>query len=128
MMLFNADKRIIKVLFFDTSLLLFCLSFELGWSLHGLSLAGLSGFLFWCSFFSFVVFPYFVTGRKMSFQNWILGRFLIVGYSFFIGWFFEQSLMSILPKEFFYIPLFFLIICAMLTFYIHFYSFLKLRS
>ncbi len=108
----------------DTSFVLFFLAIEFGRS---------AGFAFESVFLGITlimvaVLPYFAyTGEKPDFRNWLFGRSLILGFAIVLGIIFRQTLGVVLPEEFRFMPMTLLIVAAMLSCYIQFYSFLKLR-
>lgn len=109
----------------DTTFVLFFLAIEFGRSFSGFSLD--SAFLT-LTLLMFVVLPYFLpSGEKPNFSNWILGRSLIAGFAVLLGAMFKQSLGVVLPETFRFLPMTLLIATAMVSCYIQFYGFLKLR-
>ena len=109
----------------DTSFVLFFLAMEFGQSFSGFSLESL--FLMF-TLLMVAVLPYFAfSGEKPDFGNWLFGRGLILGFAVILGLIFRQSLGIVLPDEFRFMPLTLLIVSAMLSCYIQFYGFLKLR-
>jgi len=109
----------------DTSFVLFFLAIEFGRTFLSLSFDNV--FLFF-TLLMVVVLPYFVlSDEKPSFGNWLLGRSLIAGFAILLGVMFKQSLGVVLPETFRFLPMTLLIVTAMLSCYIQFYGFLKLR-
>jgi hypothetical protein len=74
-----------------------------------------------------IVLPYFSSANEGEFGKWILGRSLIAGFAVAIGAMFKQSLGIALPESFRFLPMTLLIVAAMLSCYIQFYGFFKLR-
>ena len=75
-----------------------------------------------------MVMPYFLAANeKLNFSGWLFGRSLIASFAMLLGMMFKQSLGVVLPETFKFIPMTLLIISAMLSCYIQFYGFLKLR-
>ncbi len=74
------------------------------------------------------VLPYFLpSNEKQSFGSWLLGRSAITLLAILLGVIFKQSVGVFLPETFRFLPMTLLIVTAMLSCYIQFYSFLKLR-
>jgi len=109
----------------DTSFVLFFLAVEFGRTFFSLSLDNV--FLF-ATLLTVAVLPYFLLpNEKPNFGSWLLGRSLITGLAILLGVMFKQSLGVALPEEFRFLPMTLLIVTAMLSCYIQFYGFLKLR-
>ena len=109
----------------DTTFVLFFLAIEFGQTFGVFSLDGI---LLMLTLAAIVVLPYFLaTGEKPDFGSWLLGRSLITGFGILLGVMFKQSLGVVLPEMFRFLPMTLLIITAMLSCYIQFYSLLKLR-
>jgi hypothetical protein len=109
----------------DTTFVLFFLAVEFG---------QLAGNFSWDVLFialtliMLLVLPYFLQSEeKPHFGNWILGRACIAGFAILLGAMFKQSLGVVMPETFKFLPMTLLIITAMLSCYIQFYGFLKLR-
>ncbi len=75
------------------------------------------------------VLPYFLYSEndKPNFANWFFGRSLIVAFAVLLGAMFKQTLGVVLPDTFRFLPMTLLIATAMISCYIQFYGFLKLR-
>ncbi len=109
----------------DTSFVLFFLAIEFG---HTISVLSVENVLLFLTLLMVVVLPYFLaSGEKPVFRNWLFGRVLIAGFAVLLGLLFKQSLGVVLPDEFRFLPMTLLIVAAMLSCYIQFYGFLKLR-
>jgi len=109
----------------DTTFVLFFLAIEFGQTFQ---LFSLDGIFLALTLGAIAVLPYFLpTGEKPDFGNWLLGRSLITGFGILLGVMFRQSLGIVLPEMFRFLPMTLLIITAMLSCYIQFYSLLKLR-
>ncbi len=109
----------------ETTFVLFFLAIEFGRSFTGLTLDSVFMAL---TLLMVVVLPYFLpAGEKPSFGNWLLGRSAITLLAVLLGVVFKQSLGIYLPETFRFLPMTLLIVTAMLSCYIQFYSFLKLR-
>ncbi len=109
----------------DTTFVLFFLAVEFGQMLGNF---GLDTVIFAITLLMMLVLPYFLpSDEKQSFGNWLLGRSLIAGFAISVGAAFKQSLGIVLPETFRFLPMTLLIVTAMLSCYIQFYGFLKLR-
>ncbi len=109
----------------DTSFVLFFLAVEFGRTVFSLSLDNV--FLF-VTLLTVAVLPYILLpNEKPNFGSWLLGRSLIAGLAILLGVMFKQSLGVALPETFRFLPMTLLIVTAMLSCYIQFYGFLKLR-
>ncbi len=109
----------------DTTFVLFFLAIEFGRTFSKLSLDNI--FLF-ATLLMVVVIPYFlVLGEKPKFSSWVFGRSLIASFAMLLGMMFQKSIGVVLPETFKFLPMTLLIIAAMLSCYIQFYGFLKLR-
>ncbi len=109
----------------DTSFVLFFLAIEFGQTFGGL---GFESIFLAITLLTVAVLPYFAySGEKPEFGNWLFGRSLILGFAIILGIIFKQSLGIVLPEDFKFMPMTLLIVSAMLSCYIQFYSFLKLR-
>jgi hypothetical protein len=110
----------------DTTFVLFFLALELGQSFAGFRLDSVFLIL---ALLVIAIMPYFLpAGEKPNFSNWLIGRALIAGFAISLGWMFKQSLGTVLPEAFRFMPMTLLIVTAMLSCYIQFYGFLKLRE
>lgn len=108
----------------DTTFVLFFLAVEFGRSFSGVSFDS----VFLGLTLSVVAFaPYFLSSEKLDFKAWAFGRFLIAAFAIALGWMFRQSLGVVFPEMFRFLPMTLLIVAAMLSCYIQFYGFLKLR-
>ena len=75
-----------------------------------------------------IALPYFLSSNdKSSFGSWLLGRSAITVFAVLLGVMFKQTLGVFLPETFRFLPMTLLIVTAMLSCYIQFYGFLKLR-
>ena len=109
----------------ETTFVLFFLAVEFGRSFSGLTLDGVFLAL---TLLMVAVLPYFLpSNEKPGFGSWILGRSSIAVFAILLGVLFKQSLGVVLPDTFRFLPMTLLIVTAMLSCYIQFYSFLKLR-
>lgn len=109
----------------DTTFVLFFLALEFGRTFSALTLD--NAFLF-VTLLTIVAVPYvLLTGEKPQFSGWFFGRTLIAAFGTLIGMMFQKSIGVILPETFKFLPMTFLIITAMLSCYIQFYGFLRLR-
>lgn len=109
----------------DTTFVLFFLAVEFG---QMLGTFGFETVFFAITLLMVAVLPYFLQlEEKQNFGNWLLGRSLITALAISIGVMFKQSLGVVLPETFRFLPMTLLIVTAMLSCYIQFYGFLKLR-
>lgn len=110
----------------ETTFVLFFLAIELGQSF---SLFALDSLLLAATLLMTAVLPYFLYSNeeKPDFGNWFLGRTLIAGFALLLGVMFKQTLGVVLPETFRFLPMTLLIATAMISCYIQFYGFLKLR-
>lgn len=109
----------------ETTFVLFFLAVEFGQSFRSLSLENI-----WLAvtLMLVAVLPYFLpSDDKTGFGNWILGRSVIAGFAVMLGWMFSQTLGTVLPEMFRFLPMTLLIVTAMLSCYIQFYGLLKIR-
>ena len=110
----------------ETTFVLFFLAIELGQSF---SLFALDSLLLAATLLMIAVLPYFLysSEEKPRFGNWLFGRILIAGFALLLGVAFKQTLGVVLPETFRFLPMTLLIATAMISCYIQFYGFLKLR-
>ena len=109
----------------DTTFVLFFLAVEFG---QNMGAPALDSILTATTLLMLLVLPYFLTSEeKPGFGNWLLGRTLIAVFAMLLGVIFHQILGTVLPETFRFLPMTLLIVTAMLTCYIQFYSFLKVR-
>jgi hypothetical protein len=109
----------------DTSFVLFFLAIEFGQSFAGFSFESI--FLV-ITLLTVAVAPYFAqSGEKPEFGIWLIGRAAILVFALVLGVIFKQSLGVVFPAEFRFIPMTLLILSAILSCYIQFDSFLRLR-
>jgi hypothetical protein len=109
----------------DTTFVLFFLAVEFGQMLGNFSFETV---IFAITLLMLLVLPYFLpSDEKQTFGSWLLGRSLIAGFAISVGAVFKQSLGVVLPETFRFLPMTLLIVTAMLSCYIQFYGFLKLR-
>ncbi len=111
----------------ETTFILFFFGIEFGRILMDFSF-GFESAIYTLTLLALTFLPYFAsdTGSR-SFYDWALGRILIAAFAIFVGIMFRKSLGTFLPENFRFLPMTFLILIAMATFYIQFYSLLKLR-
>lgn len=109
----------------DTTFVLFFLAIEFGQTLTSF---GLDTIFMAITLASIAVVPYFLPmNNKPKFGSWLVGRGLITGLAILLGVAFKQSLGTILPETFRFLPMTLLIVTAMASCYFQFYGFLKLR-
>lgn len=109
----------------ETTFVLFFLAVEFGQSINAFSLDTI---VMAITLLAFIVVPYVLpSDEKPGFGNWVLGRSLIAFFAVGLGMMFKQTLGVVLPETMRYLPMTLLIVTAMLSCYIQFYSLLKLR-
>lgn len=111
---------------FDTTFVLFFLAMEFGRSLLNF---GFDGILLGLSLAMLIVVPYFVFNNAVmpDFGKWIAGRTLIAIFATILGVAFDQTLGRVLPDVMRFVPLTLLMVSAMVSCYMQFYGFLRLR-
>jgi hypothetical protein len=110
----------------DTTFVLFFLAVELGQSETFFSLdTALVGI----TLGMVMALPYFVNPDedKPAFTDWLLGRALISVFAIVLGVMFRQALGTVLPETLRFLPMTLLIVTAMVSCYVQFYSFLRVR-
>jgi hypothetical protein len=123
---FESRESIDRGFAIDTTFVLFFLAVELGQSFVGF---GLDTLFLVITLIMLAIAPYFLPSEeKPKFGNWLVGRAFIAVFAVSLGWMFKQSLGAVLPEEFRFMPMTLLIITAMVSCYIQFYSFLNLRE
>lgn len=113
-----------KIFGIETTFVLFFLAVELGQTSEFFALDSI---FLTAALLMLIVLPYFLSANEGEFGKWVLGRTLIAGFAVAIGAMFRQSLGIALPEVFRFLPMTLLIVTAMLSCYIQFYSFFKLR-
>ena len=110
----------------DTTFVLFFLAVDFGQTLFSF---GIDGLFSGATLAILIVLPYFLpsNGEKPDFSNWLLGRIVIGIFAVGLGVAFRQSLVVFLPETFRFLPLTLLIVAAMISCYIQFYSLLRFR-
>lgn len=122
----KAGESLDKTFALDTTFVLFFLAIEFGHIFDGFSIDNIFLAL---TLLMFIILPFFLPSEEKSgFASWILGRGFIAGFAVVLGWMFKQSLGVILPETFRFLPMTLLIVTAMVSCYIQFYGFLKLRE
>lgn len=109
----------------DTTFVLFFLAVDCGQRFT----FGIDGILSAVTLAMFVILPYFLPfqGEKPAFERWLFGRVAIAALAIVLGAMFGQALGVILPDMFRFVPLTLLIVAAMISCYIQFYSLLRFR-
>ncbi|GIU83114.1 MAG: hypothetical protein D6687_02895 [Acidobacteria bacterium] len=111
----------------ETTFILFFFGIEFGRILMDFSF-GIESAVYVLTLLVLVFLPYFASDiERQSFWKWALGRVLIAIFAVSIGMMFRKSLGTVLPESFRFLPMTSLILVAMATCYIQFYSLLKLR-
>ena len=110
----------------DTTFVLFFLAVEFGQSE---SLFSMDTGLVAATLGMVMAVPYFLNAdeEKPEFRDWLMGRAFIALFAAVIGLMFKQALGTVLPETLRFLPMTLLILSAMLSCYIQFYSFLKFR-
>lgn len=109
----------------DTTFVLFFLAVEFGQSLGSFAFDSV---LLSITLLMMLILPYFLPSEeKPSFGNWVLGRTFIALFATILGIIFRQTLGTVLPETFRFIPMTLLIVTAMLSCYIQYYGLLKIR-
>jgi dolichyl-phosphate-mannose--protein O-mannosyl transferase len=111
--------------FIETTFVLFFFGVEFGRILMDISF-NIDSFVYILTLLALAFLPYFASDRK-SFLDWAFGRVLIAVFAILIGMMLRKTTGTILPDSFRFLPMTFLILVAVATCYIQFYSFLKLR-
>ncbi len=110
----------------DTTFVLFFLAIELGISE---SIMALDTMFMALTLGMVMTLPYFLddSEERPLFREWILGRAFIAIFAVVLGLMFKQALGTVLPETLKSLPMTLLIITAMASCYIQFYSFFKFR-
>lgn len=109
----------------DTTFVLFFLAVEFG---RTINVFGIDTIVTAITLAMLLILPYFLpSDEKMSFSSWLLGRTLIAALAVILGAMFQQTLGTVLPETFKFLPMTLLIVTAMLSCYIQFYSFFRFR-
>jgi hypothetical protein len=110
----------------DTTFVLFFLAIEYG---RNLQLFSLDGAVMGTTMLMVMVLPYFLRSStaRASFGFWLTGRTVISLFGMLFGLVLSYSTGSILPNAVAYLPLMFLILAAVISCYVQFYTLLKLR-
>lgn len=109
----------------DTTYVLFFLAVEFGQSIGVFALDTVALAI---TLLMLLILPYFLpSDEKPSFGNWVLGRICIAVFAIGLGVMFRQTLGTVLPETFRFIPMTLLIVTAMLSCYIQYYGLLKVR-
>lgn len=111
---------------FDTTFVLFFLAMEYGRSTQMFSIDAV---LMGITMLMVLALPYFLPSphEKPTYANWLAGRGAIAVFGMLLGLIFRQSVGVVLPESLRYMPLTFLVLTAMISCYIQFYSLMKLR-
>ncbi len=110
----------------DTTFVLFFLGIEVGQSIF---VPDIGTLLASVTFAMVLALPYFLpsAGEKPELVQWLCGRGIIGTFAIAIGAVFHNVQGSVLPEYLRSLPLTLLILSAMISCYIQFYSLLKLR-
>lgn len=110
----------------ETTFVLFFLAIEFGQTIGtpGFDTAALA-----LTLVAIAVAPYFLASdEKPSFSKWLVGRAFIAVFAVGLGMMFKPTLGTVLPEMFRFLPMTLLIVTAMVSCYIQFYGFFKLRE
>jgi hypothetical protein len=109
----------------DTTFVLFFLAVELGQTFN---VGAFDSLLLTITLLMVLVLPYFLpSDEKSGLANWLFGRSLIAVFALSLGVMFKQTLGVVLPETFRFLPMTLLIVTAMISCYLQFYGFFKLR-
>jgi hypothetical protein len=110
----------------DTTFVVFFLGLEFGRSLLNF---GFDGVLLGLSLALLVAVPFFYMHGSLrpDLAKWLFGRSLIAALAVVVGVAFQQSLGVVIPQMMGFLPMTLLIGSAMISCYIQFYGFLRLR-
>lgn len=109
----------------DTTFVLFFLAIEFG---QTITTFGIDTILMAITLISLAFLPYFLPmNNKPKIGSWFIERGLITGFAILLGIAFKQSLGTVLPETFRFLPMTLLIVTAMASCYFQFYGLLKLR-
>lgn len=112
---------------FDTLAVLFFLALEYG---RGAQFLRVDAVFMGITMIMVIVLPFFLPTRvpKPDFPNWLLFRTAVAAVAVVIGLVVRQSTGVIIPDAARFLPMTFLILSAMASCYIQFYSLMRLRA
>ncbi len=117
----NYDKGFVV----DTTFVLFFQAIECG---RTLGVFAFDSVLMFITLLMILILPYYLLAdEKPHFGRWLLGRTFIVAFAVLLGVMFKQTLGVVLPETFRFLPMTLLVMTAMLSCYLQFYGFFKLR-
>lgn len=109
----------------DTTFVLFFLALEFG---QNFGVFALDTALLMITLLMLLITPYFLLAEERpKFSNWLFGRTFIVAFAVLLGYMFKQTLGVVLPETFRFLPMTLLIVTAMISCYLQFYGFFRLR-
>ncbi len=109
----------------DTTFVLFFLAIEFG---RTTGVVTFDTILLLVTLLMLMVLPYYLLAdEKPQFSGWLLGRTFIVAFAVLLGIMFKHTVGVVLPETFRFMPMTLLIITAMISCYLQFYGFFKLR-
>ncbi len=108
----------------DTTFVLFFLAVDIG---QNLGRFGFDTAIFLIVLALVAIFPFFMAENNISLGKWLAGRGLIAGFAILLGAVFNQTLGTVFPETFRFIPFTLLILTAMVSCYVQFYNFFKFR-
>lgn len=110
----------------DTTFVLFFLGMDIGQSVGSF---GSDGLLSAITLLLFVVLPYFLptaSGRP-DFTGWVIGRIFIAAFAVVLGMMFKQTLGTVFPESFRYLPMTLLIVASIFCCYVQVYGMIRFR-
>lgn len=122
----NAESSVEKGFALETTFVLFFLALEFGQTLG--STFGLDTWMLALTLAAIAVAPYFLADEKPRLPTWLAGRAFIAFFAVGLGVMFRQTLGTVLPETFRFLPMTLLIVTAMVSCYIQFYGFFRLRT
>lgn len=110
----------------DTTFVLFFLAVDFGQSVSAI---GIDSVFSAITLLMLLVLPYFLpfSGERPEFSSWLIGRIFIATFAVILGMMFRQTLGSVFPETFSYLPMTLLIFSAIVSCYVQFYGILKVR-
>lgn len=110
----------------DTTFVLFFLAMDFGQSFSGLALDSVFSLL---TLGVLLIAPYFLPSNeaKPAIASWVAGRTVIALFAILLGIALRQTVGTVLPEAFRFLPMTMLIATAMVSCYVQFYGFMRLR-
>jgi hypothetical protein len=122
----DAGSSVSRSFAVDTTFVLFFLAMDFGQSFAGFALDSVLSAL---TLGVLLVAPYFLPSDepKPGIIGWIAGRAVIAVFAILLGVAFKHTLGNVLPETFRFLPMTLLIVTAMISCYIQFYTLTKFR-